>query len=220
MASNVIFSSPTYGMGYPSAFNSHIAAIMNAGRRGLAEWHGVASPDRVGVVDARNFVANIARDNGHGVVWADADTVIEVDGISKLLIQGKDFVTAIGFQRQPPHMAMVGRFIKRKGKVVSQWIGSWPEANVLAPMESTGFSLVYTSHALLNKLGEDPFSRTEGLSEDLSFCWRAKMAGVQLYVDTGISTYHLMDPIGVGKAYAQKHWAENDVMGKVMEVTE
>lgn len=205
-----IFASPTYGMAYPQANNTHIAAIMHAGREGLVEWHGVASADRVGVVDARNVAANTARDNGYGIFWADADTAVEPAGFAKMARAGKDFVTAVGFQRVAPHRAMIGRFIKRKGTWRSQWICNIGE-NRLATVETTGWSMVYTSHDLLVKLGEDPFTPTEGLSEDLSFCFRAKKAGVQLWVDTSIHTWHLAEPLMVGRSYAEKYWRDNNI---------
>ena len=57
-----------------------------------------------------------------------------------------------------------------------------------------GFGCVMTSVDLLKEMVAThgaPFSPLMGMSEDLSFCWRVKQAGIKMYCDPAVKVGHI-----------------------------
>jgi hypothetical protein len=193
---NIILASPTYGPVDPMAARCLRVAIMVAAR-----YHtliGDISPDRMEYSAARNTVLkNSIRAGADGVVWVDSDIMPPANGITKLLVHNRDFVSGVYFQRVAPHFPMFGKLLDKSDNF--SWATEWP-ANTIAPMDGCGFGFVYTSTRLLRALAnkfDKPFEYGAN-SEDLTFCRRAKECGFQLYVDTGIMCKHQGDAVQIG----------------------
>lgn len=190
----VIFSAPTYGASHTAAVRSQRAAIMYAANHGVT-WVGDASPDRVGIEDARNIVAGSVlqcEDSVDGVFWADDDVVLPPSAIATLVGHGQDFVTGVVCQRIAPHWPLIGLF----DGTLFKWASQIPP-DTLGAVDGCGFGCVYTSMKLLRALGDNPFARVGGFGEDLSFCRQAMLAGFQLWVDTTVQCGHLPDAVPV-----------------------
>jgi hypothetical protein len=178
---------------------------MTAARHGV-NWVGDASPDRMGWCAARNHVvkeAIKAAEDGpvDGIFWVDDDVMVPADVVPRLLQYGHDMVSGLYFQRAGNHYPLVARW--NEGIKSFEFPVAYPEG-VLVPVDGVGFGCVYTSLDMFRKIAalkdtpsEGPFGgdfekRTYG--EDFAFCLRARKAGIQPYVDTGILCEHYIGP--------------------------
>jgi hypothetical protein len=169
------------------------------------DWVGDVSSIRQGWVGGRNSAAkeSIEAGNVDYIVWVDDDVnLIYPDTIARLLRYDEDFVTGILFQKVAPFYPLIYDWNPEK-KGFSPY-EEWPE-NTFLPIGGCGFGICVTSTRLLKKISEQPdfekdgwFNQIQGerglMSEDLSFCTRAKRAGVQLYCDTAVLMEHQIGP--------------------------
>jgi len=194
---NLLLAVPTYGPVEPEASRHLRVAMMHAANHGGVHWVGDVSPNKVKWDAARNAAVRLALAPDVGslaadaILWVDSDVVLPVDGITRLVAQQKDFITGIYLQREPPHFPLVANFDEVR-KTFS-WFIEFP-ANVVAPIDGCGFGCVLTSLAMLRAL-PPPWFAFEQYSEDFDFCLRARAAGYQLFVHTGVLCGHLRDPI-------------------------
>jgi hypothetical protein len=215
----IVLAHPCYGPLDPEVNKSLRVAMMSAAS--VAEWVGDVSTIREGWVGARNRAVKAALEDASdcdGIVWVDDDVLLPPTAIKRMLSYDKDFVTGIVFQK----FENVNPLIARWCGTGFSWCVEFPE-NVLAPFDGCGFGCCYTSTKMLRAIQQLPPERVPGrayfkkdgwfnqfradhfgkkisdddeidMSEDFSFCMRAKGAGFQLYADTGLLCSHMIGP--------------------------
>jgi len=204
--SKIIFACPSYGPIDPAATISQRNAIMHSAANGIT-WLGDASPDRMKFDAARNAIVGsvVSAEPGSGcedadaIFWCDSDVILPPHVVTSLAKADKDFITGIYFQRRPPHWPLVAHFNPKGGSDETgsfNWFTGWPD-NVIAPIDGCGFGCVLTSVRMLRSMGSGPWFTFQKFSEDFDFCLRAKEAGYQLYVHTGVVCGHLADPVPI-----------------------
>lgn len=204
MNTKLVFACPSYGPIDPMAVRSQRVAIMHAASNGIT-WVGDSSPDRMKFDASRNVSVKSALDGSpeaEAIFWCDSDVILPPHTITSLVMQDKDFITGIYFQRLPPHYPLIARFNSQGGQDRTgsfNWFTGWPE-DTIAPIDGCGFGCVLTSTRMLRSMGAGPWFTFEKYSEDFDFCLRAEKAGFQLYVHTGVLCGHLADPVPVGAA--------------------
>ena len=200
-----VLACPSYGPIDPDCVKSVRIAIMHSVSRGL-HWVGDASPDRMMFSTARNTVAQFLYENpgeADGVLWIDSDIIVPKEAISRLLTNtvyepGIDFITGVYHQRLPVHNPVFYNF--NHEKKTFQPAEEYP-LDTIGAIDGCGFGFVWTSTRVFKAIRElktfDPkggwFADKRdvgGFGEDLSFCYQAKLAGIQLWVDTGIIVGH------------------------------
>lgn len=231
----IVLAHPCYGPLDPEINKALRVAMMSAA--GHAEWVGDVSTIREGWVGARNRAAKAALEDApdaDGIVWVDDDVLLPATAITRLVGYGKDFVTGIVFQKMGDFHPLVSVW---RGNGFSWW-KEFP-ANVLAPADGCGFGCCYTSTRMLRAIKTLPAKTKPGMayfkkdgwfdqfpadwfgknaeavndvamSEDFSFCMRAKMSGFQLYADTGLLCAHAQGQKFSTVATHAKHWAKKD----------
>lgn len=221
----IVLAHPCYGPLDPEINKALRVAIMSAAE--VAEWVGDVSTIREGWVGARNRAVQAALEDApdcDGIVWVDDDVLLPPTAIKRMLSYGKDFVTGIVFQKFGDLNPLVARWC---GNGFGWW-REFPE-NVLAPADGCGFGCCFTSTKMLRSITELPGFKPGGwfnqfpanyfgkqlendaetaMSEDFSFCMRAKMAGYQLYADTGLLCSHMIGPKFSTKRTYDKYWSE------------
>jgi len=207
----LLLASPTYGTVDPLCGREMRVAIMETSKRGV-EWLGDASPDRHGFGHARNLVAQTLLDSSeaNGIVWIDSDMRQKNLDLAQLLFDAKqyeaEFISGVYHQRRPPHEPCFYRWTQKEGssEYGFQAADSY-QKGVVFPDAGCGFGFVYTSRKAIETIARskdfDPMKgwfpderESGGFGEDLSFCWLAKQAGVQLYVDSAVILGHTGDP--------------------------
>ena len=194
--------------------------LSNAG----ALWAGDVSSGRGSVLAARNQAIDGALEalsagvEVEGVFWIDDDLILPAEALKALAVTGHDFVCGVYCQRAGDMMPLVGRFEEHEGKKGFRWAVDLPE-NAIMRADGCGFGLVYTSLRMLKALGKGTFNHRDNLSEDLSFCVRAKEAGFPLYCLTGVRAGHLGEPVPVTYEMFRAAWAQNPASKDVETVT-
>jgi len=208
----VAFAMPTYGPVDPITSKSTRAAVMFASNRGVI-WTGDSSPDRLGYGAARNTAVQHTfkmAPESDGIMWVDSDIKPEIYSIARLLDtqhNGFDFVSGVYHQRQPCHNPIFHGWSDEKH--CFQPAQDYPP-DTIGRADGCGFGFVYTSLKMLNDIAISPSFEVKngwfpdkrdvgGFGEDLTFCWMAKQAGYQLYVDSGIQVLHQADAKFIGQ---------------------
>jgi hypothetical protein len=171
------------------------------------EWVGDLSCIRQDWVASRNASAKAAVEAGDDVdyiCWVDDDMFLPPQTFTKLLRSGKDFAAGLAVQRNPPYRTVVFQWQDDKNGFLP--LETWQE-NTLIPLDGCGFGVVVTSTNMLRKIQELPDFEKDGwfnqivsprggkYSEDLSFSFRARRAGIRLWVDTSVTVGHLIGPL-------------------------
>jgi hypothetical protein len=196
-----LLASPTYGPVDPTCASSLRVAIMVAARHGVA-WMGDLSPDRMSYGNARNFCAEtLVADPSvaDGIMWVDSDILLGPESILKLLRgmknAGADFYSGVYHQRTGAYLPVVfGHVGNDKYKQVEVY-----EPGVVIKAGACGFGFVWTSTKMILAMKAHPefdpdlgsWFPTHFCGEDLGFCTRARHAGFQLLVDTGVQVGHM-----------------------------
>ena len=162
---------------------------------------------------ARNTIARNAIDAGFDrIAWFDSDMRIPKDALLRMEAimeeSGVDFVSGLYFTRADPIRPVAFKHISwafenNEVDAVADWFYEYPD-NEIVPVEAVGFGCCMTSARLLNDLVNRvgaPFTPLIGVSEDLSFCLRAKQAGYSLFCDGRIRCGH----VGT-KEYTEQDW--------------
>lgn len=153
------------------------------------------------IYTARNMIARNAILYGFDrVLWLDSDIQVKTDTLTRLAADmdtGLDYVTGIYFMRMLPTKPVVysdvwWRLNKDNVETGSKNIDTIPDS--LFEIAGSGFGCVMTSVDLLKEMVAThgaPFSPLMGMSEDLSFCWRVKQAGIKMYCDPAVKVGHI-----------------------------
>lgn len=221
----IVLAHPCYGPLDPEINKALRVAIMSAACH--AQWIGDVSTIREGWVGARNRAVKSMLEDApdcDGIVWVDDDVLLPPTAISRLVSYGKDFVTGIVYQKMGDFNPLVAAW---RGNGFSWW-REFPE-NVLAPADGCGFGCCYTSTKMVKAIQKLADFQTDGwfnqfpadhfgknaeavndiaMSEDFSFCMRAKLAGFQLYADTGLTCSHMIGPKYSTQHTFKKYWTE------------
>lgn len=142
----------------------------------------------------------------HGFTWLfflDDDVVPPPDAFARLAAHGKDIVSGLYYRRASP-IVPVAMTLDDKGE--SRWVTEWSPPDSLVEVDYVGAGCLLIHRRVLERLPRPWFVWEIGrgdlpaphLSEDFSFCRRAKQAGFSVYLDTSVRCEH----IGLGQSGA------------------
>lgn len=181
---NLLLAVPSYGHIEPASAKSVRQAMMDPQVR----WVDDLSLDRYPIPMARNLIyqrAVTAYPYVDGVIWVDDDMKVPRGTFSRLALRGKDFMSALCFERREPYRPIMWSSITER-------ILKYPPDEVISPM-GVGFGCVFTSMRMLKCMGDKPFGK-EAYGEDWQFCERMREAGFTVYLDTGVRCGHYGEP--------------------------
>lgn len=151
------------------------------------------------VYNARNELARQAiKSEADWVLWLDSDMVFEPDLLKKMLKvceeNNIDFLTGLCFRRKPPYTpTLFDRLDKMEHGASYTTIMSVPEGRF--KVGGCGFAGVFMSTDVLlsvaARFGGRMFDPLEGFGEDVSFCWRARQCGYEIWCDSDIELGHI-----------------------------
>ena len=168
------------------------------------------------VYNARNNLARQAiKSEADWVLWLDSDMVFEPDLLKKMLKVCEendiDFLTGLCFRRKPPYTpCLFDRLDKMEHGASYTTIMSVPEGRF--KVGGCGFAGVLMSTDVLlsvaARFGGRMFDPMEGFGEDVSFCWRARQCGYEIWCDSDIELGHIGSMIVTREffeAYSEGH---------------
>ena len=156
------------------------------------------------VYDSRNLLALTAIENNFDrVLWLDSDMVIPMNALVKLSDDmdklGCDMVSGIYFKRKPDTEPVFFRRIDEpavvNGKVqrrIDPYL-DYPQDN-LFKIDGCGFGCVMMNTSLLKEVWDkfqNAFLPFPWAGEDISFCYRVKLLGHNIWCDPSISCGHI-----------------------------
>ena len=155
------------------------------------------------IYDSRNQLLNAAKENNvDRLLWLDSDMDIPMDAMRKLgedLDQGYEIVSGLYFKRKPPYSPTIYKEC-RLDKIgtslipVANTYHDYPKDSIFE-IDACGFGCVMMTmdavKTVLGKFGLMPFMPVGGFGEDLSFCLRAREAGLKIWCDSRIRLGHV-----------------------------
>lgn len=155
------------------------------------------------IYDSRNHALEQAVLGGYDrLVWFDSDMTFPPDTMYRMiedLDSGHDIVSGLYFKRRPPYSVVLYKrlLIEDQGEYkipVNDDYQDYPKDS-LFKVDGFGFGCVMMSveavKRIMEKYGSRLFMPVAGFGEDLSFCIRAKHAGVDLWCDSRIKCGHI-----------------------------
>lgn len=143
------------------------------------------------VYEARNKLAKKAIElETDYTMWFDSDMVFEPDAMLKLLGHNKPFISGAYFRRSPPYSLVAYEEVDAENR-------KWKD--LALPSEVTkcggvGFGCVLVKTEVLFNVAAkygNWFEPMNNFGEDLSFCYRARKCGYDLYIDPSITCGHI-----------------------------
>jgi len=150
------------------------------------------------IEDARNAITEEAL-AVHGIthlMWIDDDMTFPPHGLNRLLAHDKPIVGGLCHSRHLPYHPILGRKLPEwcQRKSPFGFVYHYPPDD-LFEVDATGGAFLLVKRevfdAITEKYGEEWWTKEGGLSEDFSFCTRAKACGYPIHVDTGLKIGHI-----------------------------
>ena len=154
------------------------------------------------IYDARNRLAGQALSEGYDrVLWLDSDMAFDPSLLVRLsrdLDEGREMVCGLFFRRKPPFTPVIYKDLEYslegiEPKITLNTYLDYPQ-NEIFPVAGCGFGAVLMNTSLIDRVGREfghPFAPLLGLGEDLSFCYRVKQLGVEMFCDSRIKVGHV-----------------------------
>ena len=124
---------------------------------------------------ARNLLAKYAIEHGFDrILWLDSDMTFSPDIMERLsadLDDGWDIVSGLYFKRTYPTEPVIYKEITTEPS--AETYRDYPKEKVFR-IAGCGFGGVMMKTEILADMKEPPFNELNGMSEDLSFCYRMK----------------------------------------------
>ena len=153
------------------------------------------------VYHARNNLARQAiKAEADWVLWLDSDMVFGPDTLQKMLKvctdNNIDFLTAACYRRKPPYTpCLFDRLDLLPDDKGASYTAIMSKPEGLFKVGGCGFAGVLLSMDVLlsvqSKFNGRMFDPLTGMGEDLSFCWRARQCGYDIWCDGGIEFGHV-----------------------------
>lgn len=151
------------------------------------------------VYNARNERARQAiKAEADYVLWLDSDMVFSPDLLQRMLKvcqdEDIDFLTSVCFRRKPPYTpCLFDRLEKTEHGASYTALMSVPEGRF--KVGACGLAgVLMTTDVLMSvaaRFNGRMFDPLEGMGEDVSFCWRARQCGYEIWCDSDIELGHV-----------------------------
>lgn len=189
----------------PALFTQSLAMLRRAGDTQVGFEVGSL------VYVARNNLAQAAiKSEADQVLWLDSDMVFTPDFLERLQTVSKenniDFLTALCFRRKYPFTPTIYDRMEYDGKKChfTQFL-SIPEERFRVGGCGLAGALMGTDvlMSVSAKYGGRMFDPLEGMGEDISFCWRARECGYEIWCDPEITMGHIGQAVITRSYYEQ-----------------
>jgi hypothetical protein len=144
----------------------------------------------------------------------DDDMTCPDDMFEKLYAADKDIVAPLAFTRNFPHKPVIYSCIEgwdavsQKEYFSNFSIMNYPK-DALKQVDAVGFGAVLIKAEVIKAIAEPRFMSTCGTGEDILFCYKAKKAGFQTWVDTRVKLGHISHPLIITEDYVQAQWNQH-----------
>lgn len=222
----VLVGTPNYTNTFSAEVHvNHSEAMVAWAKMGLSFNNVIVG--RTFVHFARTQLTQIAEEGEFThIYWLDDDATIEPDHLPRLIMHDKDIIITPYPMRRPPHeigvlVSSTGNFrehesyrnleIKDMDQGLIQVDGGGTHAMLvktsvlykIGPCDEGAQTDEWYSLKAENELGRPYFMMPKTGTEDMYFCYRAKIKGVEVWCDTDIFAGHVGFPPVVTRAYRE-----------------
>ena len=213
----VLVGIPLKGHTPPQSYHDRMLMWKCMGGREAVDFYEKKSPRYVfslGAIGeilvpyARERLGDAALGSGAEYLFMIDDDMLAPDDLFfKLAAHDKDIVAALAFTRNPDHKPVIYQEISGYDPVsncsfsLPKFVLNYPR-NVLVQCDAVGFGAVLIKTEVLKKVPKPWFFGMESTGEDVSFCYKARKAGFEVWMDTSIKLGHLGAHAVVTEEYA------------------
>jgi GT2 family glycosyltransferase len=177
-----------------------------------ASFRNLALPGTSGITFRSGAPFDVARNSAcedalrlgfQWVMFLDDDVIAPPDTFARLVRHERDVVSGLYYRRHEP-ICPVAMALDDKGQ--PQWVTSWSPPDSLLEVDFVGAGCLLIHRRVLERMArpwfeweigkKDPVQGRTALSEDFSFCRRAKEVGFKIHLDTSIHCEH----VGLGQS--------------------
>lgn len=157
------------------------------------------------------FAKSVIENDADYLFMIDDDMMAPPDLFYRLAENDKDICAALAFTRNPDHRPVIYDVIEgfdpttKRDYRIQKFAMNYPK-DQLVECDAVGFGAVLIKRKVIEAVREPRFMGLEGCGEDITFCWKAKKAGFQVWMDTRIKLGHLGAPTIITEDYAEKWW--------------
>lgn len=179
----------------PTKFAMALAKLRRAGDTMIGNIEGSL------VYNARNDLARLAiQSEADQILWLDSDMVFDPDLLERMTKVTEendiDFLTGLCFRRKPPYTPTIFErldYRPEEKKCIHTQFLSVPKG--LFKVEGCGFAGVLMKTDVIlsvaSRFDGRMFDPLDGMGEDISFCWRARECGYDIWCDPTIELGHV-----------------------------
>lgn len=153
------------------------------------------------------FAESVLELDADYLLMVDDDMLAPPDLFFKLVANDKDICAALAFTRNPDHKPVIYDVIEGKDPMTKQpyyinkFAMNYPR-NTLVECDAVGFGAVLIKRKVIEAMKTPRFMGMMGCGEDITFCYKAKKLGFQVWMDTRIKLGHLGAPTIVTEDYS------------------
>jgi hypothetical protein len=215
----VVVGFPLKGHTPPMSYHDRMLMMMHLGDRQAADFYEKKDPryvfslacvGEILVPYAREVICQTALDmDADYVLMIDDDMLCMPDLFYQLVKNDKDICAALAFTRNADHKAVAYQVIEGKDPGTGNhfyqnvYVLNYPR-NTLFECDAVGFGAVLIKTELLKKIPKPWFMGLVGTGEDITFCYKAKKAGFQVWMDSRLKLGHLSGPTVITEEYSDK----------------
>lgn len=130
------------------------------------------------------------------LMFIDSDIIFPAIAVNQLLVDKRDIVTGIYYERKGKHRPVLFKNVKLRdgdNPPTAEFVTEFPKDR---PFEvdacGMGFCLININAVMpVIKKYKSPFEPYEGLGEDLSFCYKCGQEGIKIYADPRFDLKHI-----------------------------
>lgn len=215
----VVVGIPLMGGTPAASYHDRLMMFKYLGHREEDDYHTGKSPHYTFSLNVTgDILVQYARERfAQSVIEMDADYLFMVDDdmlcppdlFFRLVENDKDICAALAFTRNPDHKPVIYDVIEgfdpvtKKEFYVNKFSMNYPR-DTLVQCDAVGFGAVLIKRKVIEAMAEPRFMGMMGCGEDITFCYKAKKLGFEVWMDTRVKLGHLGAPTVVTEAYADE----------------
>jgi hypothetical protein len=215
----VVVGIPLLGSTAPSSYHDRMLMWKYLGGREERDYFEKASPRYCFSLNVTgDILIQYAREQfAKSVLEMDADYLFMVDDdmlsppdlFYSLAANDKDICGALAFTRNPDHKPVIYDVIEgfdpvtKKEFYINKFSLNYPR-DTLVQCDAVGFGAVLIKRKVIEAMKEPRFMGLQGCGEDITFCYKAKKLGFEVWMDTRLKLGHLGAPTVITEDYSDQ----------------
>lgn len=213
----VIVGIPLMGGTPPASYHDRLMMFKYLGHREEDDFHRKVNPRYSFSLNVTgDILVQYARERfADSVLTSDADYLFMIDDdmlappdlFFRLAENDKDICAALAFTRNPDHKPVIYDVIEgwdsvnKQNYYVNKFAMNYPR-DTLVQCDAVGFGAVLIKRKVIEAMKTPRFMGMMGCGEDITFCYKAKKLGFEIWMDTRVKLGHLGAPTIITEDYS------------------